>query len=111
MIFFKKEKKKSLSLTFIAFLQALGLVVYCGLIGLLFSQGGKWFGPHNFLGPAFFLTLFVASALICALLTLGYPIVLFWEREQTIKALKLVVYTTAWLIFFVLLVILVLVVF
>jgi len=78
-------------------------------VGLLFWRGEVWFGPlFSFLGPALFLTLFVASALICALLVLGYPLILFWERKQTTKALKLVAYTTAWLVFFIFLIILIL---
>lgn len=105
------SRKKNFSLPLIAFLQALGLVVYCSLVGLLFWRGNKWFGtPHTFLGPSLFLVLFVVSALISALLILGYPFVLFWEKKQTIKALKLVVCTTAWLIFFILLAIFLLVV-
>jgi len=96
--FFKKEK---FSLGFIAFLQALGLVVYCSLVGLLMWQGEKWFGPpFFFLGPVLFLVLFIASAMISALLILGYPFILFWEKKQTLEALKLVIYTIAWLIFF-----------
>jgi len=99
---------KKFSLPFIAFFQALGLAIYCSLIGLLLLQAEKWVVPHTFLGPAFFLILFVVSATISALIVLGYPFILFWERKQTIKALKLVVYTTAWLIFFTSLFILVL---
>jgi len=100
-------KKKKFSLGFIAFLQATGLVVYCGLVGLLFWQGDKWVGvPFTFLGPAMFLVLFVASALISALLVLSYPFILFWEKKQTAKALRLVAYTTAWLILYTSLIIL-----
>lgn len=96
--------KKKYSLPFIAFWQALGVVAYCGLIGLLFWRGEQWFGEmSHYFGPVFFLTLFSASALICALLVFGYPFILFWEEKQTIKALKLVIYTAAWLAFFALL--------
>lgn len=103
-------KKRKFSLPFIAFFQAVGLVIYCSLVGLIFWRGDKWFGPaQTFLGPAFVLVLFVASALISALIVLGYPFVLFWEEKRTTKALRLVVYTTAWLIFFTALIILILV--
>lgn len=105
-------RKQKLSLSFIAFLQALGLVAYCSLVGYFMWQGENIFGPpYTFLGPAMFLVLFVVSALISALLILGYPFILFWEKKQLIKALKLVVYTIAWLVFFVLLFILALFVF
>lgn len=71
------SRKKNFSLPLVAFFQASGLVIYCSLVGLLFWRGNKWFGaPHTFLGPSFFLVLFVVSALISALLVLGYPIIL-----------------------------------
>jgi hypothetical protein len=109
---FIRRRQKSFSLPFIAFLQAAGLVVYCGLVGLLMWRGERWFGPpYTFLGPVFFLVLFVASALISALIVLGYPFILFWEKKQTFKALKLVVCTSAWLIFFAFLIIFLLVIF
>lgn len=96
------------SLCCVAFLQALGLIFYCGLIGLIFWQGNHWFGTvPNFWGPLLFLILFVASALISALIVLGYPFILFWEKKQTTKALRLVLCTTAWLTSFVLLFILI----
>ena len=105
-------KKKNFSLSFVAFLQALGLVAYCSLVGCFMWYGEKIFGPpYYFLGPAMFLVLFVASALISALLILGYPFILFWEKKQTIKALKLVIYTITWLVLFILLFILTLIIF
>jgi hypothetical protein len=105
-------EKKKLSLPFIAFLQAAGLATYCGLIGLLMWKAEGIFGPpYTFLGPTLFLVLFVASALISALLILGYPFILFWEKKQTVKALKLVVYSIAWLTLFVFLILLFLIVF
>jgi len=98
------------SLAFIAFLQALSLAVYCCLVGMLIWRGNRWFGPiTTFWGPVLFLVLFVASALVCSLLVLGYPIILFWEKKQTIRALRLVVCTTCWLIFFTFLIILTLI--
>ncbi len=101
-----KILKKKFSLTFIAFLQALGLIIYCGLVGLLFWRGNTWFGPMtSYLGPVLFLVLFVASALVSALLVLGYPVFLFWEKKEKVEALKLVACTTAWLIAFILLII------
>ena len=101
---------QKVSLGFIAFLQAVGLVVYCSLVGLLIWRGEKWFGPvTSFFGPVLFLVLFVVSALICGFLALGYPIYLFWEKKQRTQALKIAAATTAWLLFFVCLFILILV--
>ncbi|MCJ7805648.1 hypothetical protein MUP46_03320 [Patescibacteria group bacterium] len=98
---------KKLSLGFIAFLQALGLTLYSSLIGLIFWKGARFFGPVvTFLGPTLFLLLFVISAIICALI-FGYcPFILWWENKQTKKAINLIIYTTGWLAFFVILVIL-----
>jgi hypothetical protein len=111
MIFFRKKKEK-FSLGFIAFLQALGLVIYCGLIGVLFWQGNNLFGPpYTFLGPAMFLVLFVVSAMISALIVLGYPFILFWEKKRAVEALKLAIYTAAWLAFFTILLIFILAIF
>jgi len=94
--------KKKWLLGLIALGQALGLAIYCGLVGLLFWQGNQWFGQMpNYWGPLLFLILFVTSALISALLVLGYPIILFWKKRQVTKALRLIAYTTGWLVLFI----------
>ena len=99
---FWKKEKEGFPLGMVALFQALGLVVYCGLVGLLIWRGNKWFGPMTgFLGPLLFLSLFVVSALICALIGLGHPFLLFWEGKKPEEALRLVAYTAAWLILFV----------
>lgn len=100
-----KNKNKA-SLSFIAFLQAAGLVIYCCLIGLFFWQAERLVGPpFTFLGPTLFLVLFVVSALISALIVLGYPFFLFWEKKKTSEALRLVFQTVGWLAAFVVLLI------
>ncbi|MEJ2347746.1 MAG: hypothetical protein P8Y17_00910 [Patescibacteria group bacterium] len=99
-------KKKSLPL--IAFLQALGLTVYCSLVAVIFWKGNTWFGPqNNLIGPTMVLVLLVVSVLICALIAFGYPVFLFWQKKETNRALKLVAYTAGWLVLFVLIFILV----
>ncbi|MFH1407580.1 MAG: hypothetical protein ABIG91_00880 [Patescibacteria group bacterium] len=98
------RSKKPLSLEFVGFLQALGLVFYCGLVSLLFWQGNNLFGnTPNYWGPVLFLIIFSFSALVCALVTLGYPFFIFWEEKKTKKALKLVSLTALWLLVFILL--------
>ena len=98
------SKVKNLSLEFMAFLQALGLVVYCSFIGWFLWASGRWFGPMAApFGIILFLMIFITSAIICALLFLGYPFLIFWEEKNTGKALRLVVYTTFWILAFVLL--------
>ncbi len=96
------KKKIKISLKLMAFLQALGLVFYCGLVSLFFWQGENLFGQYpSFLAPLLMLVLFSTSALIAGLLTLGYPIILFWKKKQKTQALKLVGYTAIWLIVFI----------
>lgn len=90
------------SLSFIAFFQALGLTLYCTLIGLVIWQGENWFGKmNNLFGPILFLSLFVVSALICSLIALAYPFIIFWDEKNTKKALKILGFTALWLVFFV----------
>jgi len=87
---------------FISFLQALGLSAYCGIVALLIWQGENLFGKMtSFWGPVLFLVLFATSALICALIVLGYPIYLFWQKKERVLALKIAGYTAGWLIFFI----------
>lgn len=93
---------KEKSLVTVGFLQATAVALYCLLIGLLIINGEQIFGtPDSFLGPAMFLVLFVVSALVVALFTLAYPIMLFWDEKKTKEALKLIGYTVIWLIFYI----------
>ena len=87
------------------FFQALGIVIYCGLVGLIFWRGNQWFGKmNNYLGPVLVLTLLSVSVLVCGLLAFGYPVMLFWDEKKTKDALKLVGYTAAWLLGFIFLI-------
>ena len=84
----------------------MGLVLYSALVGILFWKGNTWFGTVNrYLGPVFFLVLFIVSALICGLIALGYPAYLYLQHKQTKRALRLVGYTVAWLAWFTILII------
>lgn len=92
---------KKLSPGFIAFLQATGVFVYVLLIGAFIFNANRFFGPMPVtLGPVLFLLLFIVSALVCTLIFLGYPFLLFWEHKQTKAAFRLVLYSTAWLVFY-----------
>jgi len=103
---------KKLSLPLIGFIQAIGLTIYCSLVALIFWRGNEWFGKmNNLLGPTLVLSLLVVSTLICALIALGYPVWIFWEKKDTKKALRLVAYTAGWLALFVILVMLGLLIF
>ncbi len=97
------------SLSFIGFLQAVGIFLYCSLMGTLLWTGNTLFGSTgNLFGPPLVLALLVASVLICALLAFGYPVIMFWDKKDTRGAIKLVTYTTFWLAFFVVLMLIVL---
>jgi hypothetical protein len=79
----------------------LALSSYIALVAVIFWKGNEWFGAiHRYLGPVLVLTLFVVSALICAIIALGYPIFLFWEKKQRKLAIKIVVQTALWMIGF-----------
>ena len=82
-------------------IQALGLVAYISLISLIFRYGDTWITPLDaFWGPILFLSLFVISALVCALIVLGYPIKLFFVKKKPKQAIKIVLLTALWLILF-----------
>lgn len=103
------KKPSSLS---VAFLQALGLTFYCSLVGLLMWKANSLFGKiDSLLGPTLFLVLFVVSAMICALISLGYPFLVFWDKKNTKEALKIVVLTALWLLVFTLLIVSLLIIF
>lgn len=93
---------KKLSPPFVGLLQALGLSIYCALVGIIFWKGNSLFGSANqYTGPFVILSLLVVSALICALISLGYPFIVFWDKKNTKKALQMVFYTAGWLLLFV----------
>ena len=83
----------------VGFFQALALVLYCSLVALMLSQGENWFKKvPEYFGPFIFLMVFTTSALISAIIILGYPIILFWHKKQTKEAIKLILYTAGWLL-------------
>ncbi|MFC1613309.1 hypothetical protein ACFL23_03165 [Patescibacteria group bacterium] len=84
----------------ISFLCSLGVFGYILLVSWIINNGDKIFGDVDTLwGPVMFLMLFVFSALITALLVLGYPIWLYLEKEKK-DAVKLLFYNVAWLFIF-----------
>ena len=92
----------------LGFLQALGVTLYCALVGVLF-----WLGPkispkvNSYFGPVMFLLLFSVSALICGLIVFYTPYKLFFEGKKK-EAVDTVLFTAAWLFLFLLLVFVVL---
>jgi len=93
---------EKLSVRKVAFLQALALVCYCGLVGMVFWGGDKWFGNMNgYLGPVMVLVLLSLSVIVCALIAFGYPFLVFWDEKKVKKALSIVYYTAGWLVLFI----------
>ncbi len=86
----------------IALLQASGIALYITLIAFFIRNLSNWFGkgPDTILAPLLMITLFSISVLICGFITLGYPIYLFWVKKEQSDAIRLVAYTTKWLILF-----------
>jgi hypothetical protein len=101
------DKISKKSPTQIAFFQSLGLFSYIAFVALILWRANQWFGPKiGYFGPLFAILLFSLSALICAIITLGIPFYLAWEKKETKKAIRIVT-TTALFILLYLLVILV----
>lgn len=96
----------------VAFLQATGLILYCSLVGIIFWKGNVWFPNMNpYLGPLLMLVVFVASALICSLIVFTYPVVKFFETKNILDSLKIVLYTSIWLFFYIIFFLLVVLIF
>ena len=86
-------------------LNAAGVVLYTSAVALLMFHGQKIFGrPANFLLPLFMLLLLIISASITGLLVLGKPIHLYLNGLKK-EAFTLLFATLAWLIFFAVLII------
>lgn len=87
---------KKLPLWAIGFLQAAGLYIYCLLMGLLMWKEPTLGNSSTFFTASIILVLFATSALICAFITLAYPVYLIWKKKQVANALKLVGLTIVW---------------
>ncbi len=93
-------KKIKLSLPTIALFESAGLTLYISFVAKFLENGGRWFqGLDPAWGITFFLLTFVSSAVISALLVLGYPIFLFFEGKRKI-AIELVLWSAVWLVGF-----------
>jgi len=93
-----------ISLPFLAFLQATGLLIYISLVSLIFLYGNQIFGKmNNYFGPILFLLIFVLSAIISSILVLGRAGFLFWEKRYK-EAFPLFFWTIGWISFYLILV-------
>jgi hypothetical protein len=101
------NRLNKLSVRQVSLLQSVGLITYVILVGTLIYNAPRIFGPMNtFMGPVLFLTLFVSSALICAIISLAYPIWVFLEKKDlpahaaTKKAVSVVIYEALFMVLF-----------
>jgi len=79
---------------------ALATAVYVAIVALIMQNAEKIFGTmRNIIGPIAFLLLFVTSAAITGFLVLGQPIMLYSDNQKH-EAVKLFIYTVAWLFVF-----------
>ncbi len=79
-------------------LQALGVSLYCLVVGTFFGQANKFLPkPDTAFTPVSVLILFSASALICGLIVFYKPYRLFFEGKKK-EAIDVVVYTAIGLI-------------
>lgn len=82
------------------FMQAVGVTLYCSLVGLLFWKGDEIFGKvPNYFGPVAFLLLLSVSVLVCGTIVFYQPYKLFFAGKQQ-EAADLVLQTAAWLFAF-----------
>jgi len=82
------------------FFQALGVALYCSLVGILFWQGPNIFPKVNpYFGPVMVLLLFSTSVLVCGLIVFYKPYKLFFAGKKK-EAVNLVVATATWLFSF-----------
>jgi len=81
----------------LGFFQALGVLIYCSLIGALMWGLETFFKtPPQFLAISFVLLLLVLSAAVTGTLIFGYPAYLVFNKKVK-KALTLVGFTLLYL--------------
>lgn len=85
------------------FYQALGVALYCTLVGTFLANAGRIFpGPDRAYTPILVLLIFSTSVLICTILVFLQPYRLFFDGKKK-EAIDLVVSTAVWMFVFVLL--------
>lgn len=94
------DEEGKFSLKTRGFVQAAGVTLYCGLVGIFMWKGNVIFGKvASYFAPVAVLLLFSVSALICTVLVFYQPYKLFFEGKKK-EAANLVLYTTLWLFVF-----------
>lgn len=81
---------------FVGLLQAIGVIVYCVLIALLFNSLGKASVQESigFIGSAMMLVLLVFSAGATGTIVFGYPAYLFFKQQKVKEPLLILLFTS-----------------
>lgn len=81
-----------------SFLNALGTGLYVVLVALLARNAQNIFGQKDsIIDPIAILMVFVLSAAVTGSLVLGKPVLMYANNQKT-EAVKLFLYTIAWLV-------------
>lgn len=81
----------------LAFLHAVGVVIYTSLVAVFMQNGEVIFGSaKTLLVPVVILLLFVLSAAVAGALVLGRPIMLYFDGQKK-EAVKMFIWTVGWL--------------
>ncbi|MFA7243901.1 MAG: hypothetical protein WC080_01240 [Patescibacteria group bacterium] len=84
---------KNLSLMWRGVINAIGIAAYVVLVVLFLNNGEKIFGKMNsIIGSATFLMVFVLSALVVGILSVGKPLMLYFDGKKK-EAISLLLYT------------------
>ena len=95
---------ENIKLVKIGMRNSLATTVYVVIVAVILNNGERIFGTmKNIIGPVAFLLLFVTSAAITGFLVLGQPIMLYVDNQRR-DAIRLFIYTLAWLFAFILIV-------
>ncbi|MBU1202772.1 hypothetical protein KKH39_01885 [Patescibacteria group bacterium] len=96
---------KKTSPAFLGLLQALGVVIYCLIIGFFFSFMAKYGNKEadNILTTALMLTILVFSAAVTGLIVFGRPVYLVMQKKVK-EAMNLLGYTFLFLFFIIIIV-------
>ncbi len=88
----------------IGLFQAAGLTLYVSIFAVIVELMQEWVRrvnvtPSPIVPMVLFLLAFIVSGLICSVIAFRYPAILFFADKKH-EALKAIVFTAAWLLFF-----------
>jgi hypothetical protein len=91
---------EKISLIKLGLRNSMATAIYVVIVAMIMNNAERIFGTmKNIIGPVAFLLLFVTSAAITGFLVLGQPIMMYVDNQRR-DAIKLFIYTVAWLFAF-----------